>query len=47
MNPRVKELQCIMPLENIPSILKFGILSHERAAKVEKTIRGNLKALNL
>jgi len=35
MNPRVKEFQCIMPLENIPSVLKHGILSHERAAKFQ------------
>ena len=35
MNPRVTEFQCIMPLENIPSVLKLGILSNERAAKVE------------
>src|SRR6267154_5854241 len=35
MNPRVKEFQCIMPLENIPSVLKLGILSNERAAKLE------------
>ncbi len=34
MNPRVTEFQCIMPLENIPSMLKLGILSNERAAKV-------------
>jgi hypothetical protein len=34
MNPRVTEFQCIMPLENIPSVLKLGILSNERAAKV-------------
>jgi len=35
MNPRVTELQCIMPLENIPSVLKLGILSNERAAKLQ------------
>src|SRR5438067_996862 len=35
MNPRVTEFQCIMPLENIPSVLKLGILSNERAAKIE------------
>lgn len=34
MNQRVTEFQCIMPLENIPSVLKRGILSNERAAKV-------------
>jgi hypothetical protein len=35
MNARVTEFQCIMPLENIPSVLKLGILSNERAAKLE------------
>jgi hypothetical protein len=35
MNARVTEFQCIMPLENIPSVLKLGVLSNERAAKVE------------
>lgn len=34
MDPRVAEFQCIMPLENIPSVLKHGILSNERAAKI-------------
>jgi ssDNA thymidine ADP-ribosyltransferase, DarT len=34
MNQRVTEFQCIMPLENIPSVLKLGILSNERAIKV-------------
>ena len=34
MDPRVTEFQCIMPLENIPSVLKNGILSNERAAKL-------------
>src|SRR5437867_10858120 len=34
MDPRVTEFQCIMPLENIPSVLKLGILSNERSAKV-------------
>src|SRR6266436_9104262 len=34
MDPRVTELQCIMPLENIRSVLKHGILSNERAAKL-------------
>ncbi|MCL4178250.1 MAG: DUF4433 domain-containing protein [Verrucomicrobia bacterium] len=34
MNPRVTEFQCIMPLDNIPSVVKLGILSNERAAKV-------------
>ncbi len=34
MDPRVTEFQCIMPLANIPSALKHGILSHERASKL-------------
>jgi hypothetical protein len=34
VNERVTEFQCIMPLENIPSVLKHGILSNERAAKI-------------
>src|SRR5665213_1498991 len=35
MNQKVTEVQCIMPLENIPSVLKVGILSHERASKLQ------------
>jgi hypothetical protein len=35
MDPRVTEFHCIMPLENIPSVLKLGILSNERAAKLQ------------
>jgi hypothetical protein len=35
MNACVTEFQCIMPLENIPSVLRLGILSNERAAKLE------------
>jgi hypothetical protein len=35
MNPRVVEFQCIMPLENIPSVLALGILSNERSAKLQ------------
>ena len=34
MDPRVTELQCIMPIDNVPSVLKHGILSYERAAKL-------------
>ena len=34
MDPRVTEFQCIMPLENIPSVLVHGILSNERAEKL-------------
>lgn len=30
MPHRVKELHCIMPIENIPSVLKYGILSHNK-----------------
>lgn len=33
MDPRVTEFQCIMPIDNVPSVLKHGILSYERAAK--------------
>jgi hypothetical protein len=32
---RVSELQCIMPIGNIPSVLATGILSHENAAKLK------------
>ncbi len=35
MDKRIKELQCIMPLDNIPSVLEHGILSYERAAKLK------------
>jgi hypothetical protein len=35
MNPKVTEFQCIMPLKNIPSVLRLGILSNERAATIE------------
>jgi hypothetical protein len=34
MDPRVTELQCIMPLKNIPSVLQRGILSNERTAEL-------------
>jgi len=34
MDPRVTELQCIMPIANIASVLQHGILSHERASKL-------------
>jgi hypothetical protein len=34
MDQRVKEFHCIMPVANIPSVLKYGILSHERAARL-------------
>jgi hypothetical protein len=34
MDARVTELHCIMPIANIPSVMKYGILSYERAAKL-------------
>lgn len=34
MDPRVTEFQCIMPIENISSVLRHGILSQERASKL-------------
>lgn len=34
MDPRVSEFQCIMPMENIPSVLIYGILSHDRTLKL-------------
>jgi hypothetical protein len=34
MDPRVTEFQCIMPMENIPSVLGHGILSHEQASQL-------------
>ena len=35
MEHRVREFQCIMPMANLPSVLEHGILSHERASKIE------------
>ena len=35
MSHRVTELQCIMPIDNIPSIMQNGILSHEQASKLD------------
>jgi len=35
MDPRVTELHCIMPIGNLPSVLEYGLLSYERAAKLE------------
>jgi len=35
MDPRVTELQCIMPMANIRSVLKHGIFSHEAASRME------------
>src|SRR6266699_836987 len=34
MNQRVTEFHCIMPLENVPSVLRHGILSHERMSQL-------------
>jgi hypothetical protein len=35
MDPRVTELHCIMPIANIGSVKAHGILSYERAAKLD------------
>ena len=35
MDPRVTEFQCIMPIGNMPSVMQHGILSYERAAKLQ------------
>lgn len=35
MDQRVNELHCIMPIGNVPSVMQHGILSHERASKLE------------
>lgn len=35
MPQRVKELHCIMPIANAPSVIHHGILSHERAARLK------------
>ena len=35
MDPRVTELHCIMPIGNLVSVMKQGILSHEHAAKLK------------
>lgn len=34
MDPRVTELQCIMPIANLPSVMKHGILSYERTSQL-------------
>lgn len=34
MSDRVKRLHCIMPIANVASVMRHGILSHERAAKL-------------
>lgn len=39
MDARVTEFQCIMPMANLPAVLKHGILSYERTAKLaHKTV---------
>ena len=35
MDPRVTELQCIMPIPNIGSVMERGILSYEGVAKLD------------
>ena len=35
MDSRVTELHCIMPMANVASVLTHGLLSHERAAKLQ------------
>ena len=34
MDARVTELHCIMPITNVASVMRLGILSHEQAAKL-------------
>ena len=34
MSHRVTELHSIMPIRNIPSVMQYGILSHERASEL-------------
>jgi ssDNA thymidine ADP-ribosyltransferase, DarT len=35
MDPRVTEFHCIMPIDNVASVMQHGILSHERAARLQ------------
>lgn len=35
MDSRVRHLHCIMPIANLPSVLQNGILSYDRAAKLQ------------
>jgi hypothetical protein len=35
MDPRVTELQCIMPIANVASVMANGLLSYERAAQLQ------------
>jgi len=37
MDPRVTEFQCIMPMDNIPSVLTHGILSFAAASRLQHT----------
>lgn len=37
MSHRVTELHNIMPIANIPSVLQYGILSHEKCSKMPHT----------
>lgn len=37
MDPRVTELHCIMPIANIGSVMHYGILSYECAARLTHT----------
>lgn len=34
MDSRVRDLKCIMPLANLGSVMKHGILSHDRASRL-------------
>ena len=34
MDPRVTEFHCIMPIDNVVSVMQHGILSHERVARL-------------
>ena len=35
VDARVKEFQCIMPIANVPSVMEYGLLSYEQAAKLK------------
>lgn len=35
MDPRVAELHCIMPIANVASVMSHGILSYERASRLQ------------
>lgn len=34
MDPRVTELHCIMPIDNLPSVAQHGLISYERASQL-------------